>query len=145
MQITLRNYLVTDKIHDLTLEKHEIEDKALLDGRAPNDEEKLAIQEIEKKISYMNKNANRTYTAPFIEFEMYKAFFEIKAMLGNSKSEAETMAKFVTFACHIFGNQFTEEQFCRGIAMHKLNETILGIFSDTEKMLNEGVEPNTQY
>lgn len=145
MQITLRNYLVTDKIHELTLEKHNIEDKALLDGRAPNDEEKLNIQEIENKISYMNQNANRTYTAPFIPFEMYKDYYAIKALFENSKNEVEIMANVTTFVCHIFGNQFTEEQFCRGIAMHKLNETILGIFKDTEKMLNEGVESNTQY
>lgn len=145
MQITLRNYLVTDKIHDLTLEKNKIEDKALLNGRETNDEEKLEIQEIEKKISYMDKNANRTYTAPFIEFEMYKEFFNIKDTFVNLKSEAEAMAKFVTFSCNIFGNQFTEEQFCRGIAIHKINDTILGIFTDTEKMLNEGVESDTQY
>lgn len=145
MQITLRNYLVTDKIHDLVLEKNKIEDEALLNGRETNDQEKLAIQEIEKKISYMDKNANRTYTAPFIEFEMYKEFFNIKDTFANLKSEADAMAKFVTFACNIFGNQFTEEQFCRGIAIHKISETILGIFTDTEKMLNEGVESDTQY
>lgn len=145
MKITLRNCLVTDKIHDLTLEKNKIEDLALLEGREPNDSEKLSIDEIEKKIAYMNSHSDRTYTAPFIEFGMYKDFFELKESMGTIEDEAEAMAKFVTFVCNIFGNQFTEEQFCRGIAIHKINETIMGVFGDTEKMINDGVEIDTQY
>lgn len=145
MQITLRNYLASNKIHELTLQRNKIKDVALLDGRPINDEEKLIIDEIENKIAYMDKNANRTYTAPFIEFEMYKEFFELKERIGKADNEAEIMARFVTFVCNIFGNQFTEEQFCRGIALHKINSTIMGIFNETEKMINEGVESNTQY
>ena len=110
MKITLRNHLVDDKIQELNIERIAIEDGALLDGRPLNEEEKVKVEEIEKKINYMNNNAERTYVAPFVKGEMYKKFFEVQ-QLAIDKENPENIVKIVDFICSVYGNQFTTEQF----------------------------------
>lgn len=146
MKIKLRNMLVSDKIHELGCEKRKIEDTALLDGRELNDQEQLEIQEIEKKISYMEAHSERTYVAPFIEFGLYKYFFEIKEKITSGEiKESEMMEVLIDFTCKVFGDQFTEEEFLRGIRMSNLSNTLTSVYKDVELMINEGIEQDTQY
>lgn len=139
MKITLRNYLVDDKLQELRNKKISIEDRALLDGRPMNDNERVEAEEIQKKIEYMDSNAERTYVAPFIQGELYKAFFEIQK-LDMDNDDPENIVKIVDFICRVYGNQFTAEQFLKGVKMSELSKVMFDTISSVHKMMMEGVE-----
>lgn len=140
MKITLRNDKVDEKIQALQLEKNNIEDIALLDGRDLTDEEQLKVEEIQKKIEYMNNNAERTYVAPFIKGELYKDLFKVQE-LAEDPTNPDNLVKIIDFICNIYGNQFTSKQFLKGIKMSELTLTIMDTITSINRMVMEGVEP----
>ena len=133
MQIVLRNKKVSEKIKELLQEKNDLQFKQV-------DEEKdytVEIESINKKIDSFENIAKVTYIAPFLSGECYKDFFPmIKKLQSIEAKELDLdcveadINELIGFVCKLFGNQFTVDDFWKGISLEN-------VLAEVARILNE--------
>lgn len=84
-------------------------------------------------------NEEKTFVPPFLSGELYKDFFKMQSILQRGEA-AEKMDTLIDFVCRVYGNQFSIDQYWKGIPLNKVLSEIVRTINEIGNLIMEDVE-----
>lgn len=95
------------------------------------------------QISLFINGEKKTYSTSFLSGELYKDFFDIQRklqMVLQGDASPKIMDIMVDFVCRTYGNQFTIDQYWKGVPLNKVLSEIVRTINEIGEMIMEDVE-----
>lgn len=87
-----------------------------------------------KSLTLVIDGKNKTFTTPYISGLVWRTWLELQEKAENLQNlSVKELDDFVNLVVMAFDNQFTLDQFYKGIPFHKVMETIETLFIPPSK------------
>lgn len=80
------------------------------------------------KLELLIDGETKIFTPPFVSGRAYRKLLEYDETIDYSNMGADDYDELIGFACNVYGDQFTIDNFWDGIPSHEVVSTLLDVF-----------------
>lgn len=81
------------------------------------------------KLELMIDGEKKIFIAPTVYGRAYRKLLEYDQTIDYSMMGTDDYDELIGFACNVFGDQFTVDQFWDGVPSHEIMSTLIDVFS----------------